>query len=205
MIMTDGSDEAAATLRAIEAEQARTLSALRVDVRLIYLVWAAAWALGFLGLWLAARGSFSMIAAVVALVMIFALASAFSTWHTMRRSAGVRPGSPWQGMVYGWGWMLGVVVLVALGIRFGVSDLPGSVGLVVLPAVGMLICGLQFIAGAAIWGDRSQLLLGAGLLVVDGISLFVPVPTHLLVVAITLGAGLVVCALLAGRRDQVDR
>lgn len=201
--MTEKSDQAAAALRAIEADQARALHALRIDVRLVYLVWAAGWALGFLGLWAAARGAFPMTAAVVALVVIFALATGFSTWHTMRRVAGVRPASQWQGMVYGWGWMLSFVILVMLGIRLGTADLPGSVTLVVMPAVGMLICGLQFLAGAALWGDRSQLVLGVGLLVVDGISLFVPVPTHLLVVAITLGVGLTICAVLAGRRDQV--
>lgn len=202
--MTDESDQAAEALRAIEADQARTLNALRIDVRLVYLVWAAGWALGFLGLWAAARGTIPMIAGVLALVVIFALATAFSTWHTMRRVAGVRPASPWQGMVYGWGWMLGFVIVLALGIRLGTSDLPGSVTLVVVPAVGMLICGLQFLAAAAIWGDRSQMVLGVGLLVVDGISLFVPVPTHLLVVAITLGVGLAIAGVLAGQRDQAD-
>ena len=199
--MTDEADAAAAALRAIRAEQARTLSALRIDVRLVYAVWAVAWAISFLGLWAAARGTWPVAAAVVALVVIFALATGFSTWHSMRRLAGVRAGSPWQGMVYGWGWMLGCLVLVALGIRLAGADLPGSVTLVVMPAVGMLICGLQFLAVAALWGDRSQLVLGAGLLVVDGASLFVPVPHHLLFVAIALGIGLAICAVLAGRRD----
>ncbi len=136
------------------------------------------------------------------LVAGFVAAIGISTIHSLRRGSGVRPASALQGAIYGWSWLLGTLVVVLLGLRLAQLGMSDSLLLVFVPATSLMVCGLEFLAGAALWGDRMQLVMGAVLLVVAGLTLFVHAPTNLLLIAILLGGGFALCAVVTGARPD---
>ena len=120
--------------------------------------------------------------------------------HIARRTAGVRGTSATQGAMYGWAWFTGFATIGALGHaleRAGASDAVLTVTMTIVPA---LVVGVLYMAGGAIWQDRTQFTLGSWVVVVTIASAVVGPPHMLAVMALAGGGGMLAAAFADGVR-----
>ena len=85
--------------------------------------------------------------------------------------------------------------LGVLGWRLHVAGVPSDAMLTYWVAGSCLIVGVQFLSGAAIWNEKSQLIFGLWTLVVGVLAALAPAPFPLLV-GVLGGAGFIVFALV---------
>lgn len=193
----DGLDpRGAAELIARTAEHTRRSLSVRLPV--VYTAWGAAWLVGLGGMWLSVRGQDpyrgpdALSATILGVLLVGAVAVTMIT--VSRGTRGVRGNSQIQGTIFGLSWPIGYAALFALigavG-RRGASDqvmgLLGSSG-------PLLITGVIFVLGAAIWLDRSMVAVGCWLALVAGMGAFTGPVTVLLIDAIAGGGGFLAAA-----------
>lgn len=187
----------------IAEQRARVEAATDVDARLLFGAWGAAWLVGFTALWLAFREEPVLETGTGLAVLAVALTAAavVTAVHLARRSSGVRGGSAVQGAMYGWAWFLSFLGVFALGA--GLDRAGGSFLLVahVQTVVSALLVAALYMAGGALWGDRTQFVLGAWIAVVTTVAAVIGPPHTLLVMALAGGGGMLVAALA----DQLRR
>jgi hypothetical protein len=203
----DGSPLDLAASAALIAEQrARVAAETDVDPRLLFGVWGAAWLLGFGALWSVAgdrpRLGWSPTAAGIVFAALLLAAMVLTAVHLARRTSGVHGTSAVQGAMYGWAWFLGFVTVFALPAalsRAGADDVVVQVTMTLVPP---LLVGVLYMAGAAIWQDRTQLALGVWILVVTIAASFAGTPGMFAVMALAGGGGMLVAALAAHVRRR---
>ncbi|MBE1877981.1 hypothetical protein [Myceligenerans pegani] len=198
--------DAAARLRMIDDQQARTRSGLEPDSRLLYLAWGAAWLVGYLAMWLTSRdggqpaawAGWTLAAAIVA-------AMVFTMVHSIRRTAGMRGTSARAGAMYGWGWMLGFLTMWAILnglIRAGAGD---EMIAVAANGIACLIVGLMYLGGGMVFQDNGLYALGVWMLVTAAVATLVGLPGTNLVMALLGGGGFLamgaVTAVVQARRQ----
>lgn len=208
---TDGRDLAAAeSLALIEAQQRQVGEQTEPDARLLYGFWGLALLLGegafFLSTW--EDSPFEIPLPVAGVILFVSLLSAMvlTSIHIARRVSGVRGNSSRQGTFYGLTWMVGFLCLAAVisGVaRAGVDE--QTIGLLWAAGSGLVI-GLLYMAGGAMWLDRTQFALGAWFAVVSGAGAVAGVPWIYLVLSIAGGGGmLAVAAAMAARTKRAGR
>lgn len=106
-----------------------------------------------------------------------------------RIGRGLRGQSQFAGTVYGVSWSVCSIAFALLGIGLVQQGMPGDYAGLYFPSAYALMCGTLYLAGAALWHDRVQLILGLALLLVGGVAPFLGLGPNLLLMAI---AGLVV-------------
>jgi hypothetical protein len=201
----------AASAALIEAQRARVVSATDVDGRLLFGLWGAAWLLGFGALWLATVGDSPVRLSIGTALAVFAaliLAAMVVTMiHTIGRSAGVSGTSAQQGAMYGWSWSLAFVGVGALGFALERAEAGPVLTSTVMTIVPALLVGALYMAGGAIWRDRTQFALGAWICVVTIAAAVVGSPHMLLVMALAGGGGMLVGGVVeaARRRRRAGR
>jgi hypothetical protein len=108
------------------------------------------------------------------------------------------------GAMYGWGWLLGfgcVGAIITGLVRVGITEEQSAL---LNPALSLLVVGLLYLGGGALWRDRVQYGLGVWILATDAVSVFAGVPGNYLVLSIAGGGGfLVAAAWFAVRRRTV--
>lgn len=167
-------------------------------------IWAFTWIVGFFFLWSSeATGGnpwFRVPAPLAWTVfgVTMALAAIASIVAGIRSGAGVRGPSKLSGAMYGWSWsisMVGAWLLLNAAIRAGMST---DVVNLIAPALFILIVGVLYLAGGALWHSPAQFVLGCVMIVTAVVASFVGSPTHYLIYA-TVGPAsmLIVAALLA--------
>jgi hypothetical protein len=194
---------AAESLAVIEQQRARVGRELDINPVVLYATWGVAWTLGFTAYALAADGV-APVWAGGATFFVLLVAAMVVTWvHIGRATRGVRGVSAEVGAMYGWSWALGFAALAAINtglIGMGLTDEQIAV---LWPATSLLIVGVLYLAGAALWRDRFQFGLGVWVLVTDAVSVFAGVPANYVVLAVAGGGGfLVAAAWFAVRRRQ---
>lgn len=191
-----------ASADALIAEQrARVAAATDVDGRLLFGAWGVAWTLGYTVQWLADRGvlPLSFGAALGVFFALLAAAGVVTAVHLVRQSTGVRGATAIQGAVYGWCWALASVGIAALGVGLGRADADPAVVRHVMTVVPVLVVGVLFMAGGALWQDRRQVVLGGVVAVAAVAGALVGLPTALLVMAVVGGGGMLTAAALHHR------
>ena len=193
-------------LALLDGERSRTQRHLEPDARLLYGVWGVAWLVGFLALWSASTGAGPLSRTVAGVVFAGCIAGAVvvTAVHSVRRLAGVRGVSSTTGAMYGWAWLLGFGALSAIMAGASRGGASSEVLAVLAPAVSALVVGLLYLAGGALWQDRTQFGLGVWILVAGSVAAVTGWPTNELVMALLGGGGFLVGALvvaLAGRRS----
>lgn len=194
------------SLALITDQQRRTETAIEPNVALIYGVWGAALLLGegafFLATWTDSPWMISTFVAGITLFVLLVTAGVTMGIHIARRVGGVRGVSSRQGAYYGWSWMLGFAAMAM--INAGVARVTGDEALVgTLWASGSaLIIGLLYMAGGAIWLDRSQFFLGALFVVVAGVGGLLGSPWAFLVLSTAGGGGMLVVSALSLLRQR---
>lgn len=189
--------DAAAGAAILAAQRARVRSATDVDGRVLFGAWGLAWVLGFGALWLAASRDdppFSYGTALVVFAVLLVTAMAVTAWHLAVRTAGVHGTSAVQGAMYGWTWFVAFAGIFALSVALQRAGASSTVVTTVMTLVPAVVVGAMYMAGGAIWGDRTQFALGAVIGVVTVVAAFVGLPHLLGVMAAVGGGGMLVAA-----------
>lgn len=195
-----------AILRGIADDEERVRRAMAPDGRLLNLVWAGAWILGYVAVFLAFvplnRPVIPFWLGITVAAVVLAGAIAVSAVHSTRRAAGSRGPSMVVGAIYGNIYPVGFAVVGLLGWRMVSSGAPLEAMLAYWVAVPCLLIGALGVAGGALWNDRSQLVIGAWVLVVALVSLALAPPYNLLA-GVVGGLGFLVLAAVETRRPDL--
>ncbi|GAA1449243.1 hypothetical protein [Leifsonia poae] len=183
------SGDAREMLDLIDGQQRRVDRETRLPVVWLYAVWAFAWLVGFLALYLAVLGVFAPVPAGIVFGVLIVGSIVASGIIGSRIGRGLRGQSQFAGTVYGISWSVCSVAFALLGIGLVSQGMSGDLAGLFFPSAYALMCGTLYLAGAALWHDKVQLALGIALLVVGGLAPFLGLGPNLLVMAI---AGLVI-------------
>lgn len=199
----DGRDlDPSSILRAIDDDVRRAQGALAPNATLLYSAWGIAWTVGFLALYagLVPVGRplipFALGAAIGGAALLAAML--LSAVHSARRSSGSRGPSVVQGAIYGNIFPLGFLLMGLLGWRLAAAGVPPMTLLSYWVAVPCLIVGLLFLAGAAMWNERSQLVFGCWTFLV-GLGSLALTPPHNLLAGAAGGIGFLLLAVVQWR------
>ncbi|MDT7745747.1 MAG: hypothetical protein QOE59_4825 [Actinomycetota bacterium] len=194
---------AADALAAIDDAQERTVRSLRPSPLGMFAPWGLGYLIGFGGVWLAARGVLPD-GVVPVLLVVAGVVPVVSTGVTLTRSnRGLAGPSRRVGTLYGWAWVLGFAALCAINLRLTALGVPGPTLSLIWSGSGLLVVGLLYLAGGALWNHVPQYVLGIWTLVTAVATVFVGYPANFLVLALAGGGGFVVLGVwmhLAGRR-----
>lgn len=210
MERTDGSAElsAAESLAVIEQQRDRVGRELQINPVVLYATWGLAWTLGFTGMALSATDlvAFPGWLGGTAFAGLMVAAMVVTGVHIARATRGVRGVSSQVGAMYGWSWALGFGALTAINSSLIGRGLTEEQIAILWPASALLIVGVLYLAGGALWRDRFQFGLGVWVLVTDAVSVFAGVPGNYVVLAIAGGGGfLVAAAWFAALRSRAVR
>ena len=204
----DGSDEPldpAEGLAIVEAQRLRVQQDA-VDPRVLFGAWGAAWALGYTAMAVSSARSVDhapngWAGATFGVALIGA--GVVTAVHITRHSRGMRGPSSIAGAMYGLAWSGGFMAMAALLVALARLDVSAQVQGLVANAVACLIVGVLYLAGGALWQDRSMAVLGGWILLVSAGAGFVPMPASYVLMAVAGGGGMLVAAgtaALSGRR-----
>lgn len=196
----------AASAALIDAQRERLAAATDVDGRLLFGVWGVAWLVGFGALYFVSGDDpvlpWSPAAAGVLFAALDVAAIVVTTVHIARRTAGLRGTSATQGAMYGWAWFLGFAAIGGLGYALGRAGASIEVISATMTIVPALLVGTLYIAGGAIWQDRTQFALGVWILLVTIVAALVGAPGLLAVMAVAGGGGMLVGGLAVALRRR---
>ncbi len=170
-----------------EAQASKTL---HPRVALLYVAWGTAWLIGYGVLHGSSHGwlplEYSTALVIFGAAIILGVAS--SIWLTVTVSIGIRGDSAFQGAVYGWSWMLSFAVVFFIASRIGqISTDPQFTGMLA-NSLAVLVVGMMYMFGGALWREIPMLVLGIWFLLVDVVSLIAG-PDGFITVFLTLGVG----------------
>lgn len=187
-------DPAAALALAERQQRAVSLSYVK-PVFWLYLIWGLAWLLGFTTLWLGYVAPWLPLwTAGVIFAALIAVSIAVSAVVGTRLGRGVQGPSNFGATVYGMSWSAFGIAFAAVGVGLMSNGMSGELASLYFPSIYGLMAGIMYVLGAALWFERSQLVLGLLLLVVGSVAPFFGAPTNNLVMAIGGGGGFLVAA-----------
>jgi hypothetical protein len=165
---------------------------------------------GFLLLWSAYDGGNpwfrvpGVVAGVGFGVLIIASIAASAVLGS-RINRGVRGESNFPGIVYGLSWSIAGAAFAAVGVGLISNGMSQQLASIYFPSAYALMVGLLYLAGAALWREKTQLVLGIILLIVGSIAPFFGAPTNNLVMALAGGGSFLVATaimIVRLRREQ---
>lgn len=200
--MRDDADEAARLLRSVEEERDRIRHRTSTDERLIYLVLAAAYLLGFGGQFLSLISG-DPLAAVswIAVAVVGALAVGAIFWHTAHQYRGIRGPATRHPMLHGLAWLIALGTTVAMMYLAATWFPTGDIRQVAL-VVSSLAAGLMYIALGHALRNRVERNLGRWLTICGIMVAFLPMPAGILVLALLGSAGFVLAWYWTGPSAQ---
>jgi hypothetical protein len=182
----------------IQRQQQEVHRRLGVNVALFYGPWGAAYLLGFGSVFLTYRSAVPLrlpgIVAAVVTGVLFAAAAVVSVVYGTRAGRGVSGPSRVVGAMYGWAWALGFCALAAVNIGVTRLGLPADAVTLLWSGSSLLLVGVLYLAGGALWQDRFQYGLGVWMLVTGAGSVLAGVPGNFAVLALAGGGGLLLTA-----------
>jgi hypothetical protein len=186
------------SLALIEQQQHEAQRRLGVNPALFYGPWGAAYLLGFGSILLTYPTLFPLrlpgTAAAVITAVLFSAATVISVVTGTRAGRGVRGPSRVVGAMYGWSWTLGFCALAAVNIGVTRLGLPADAVTLLWSGSSLLLVGVLYLAGGALWQDRFQYGLGVWMLLTGAGSVLVGVPGNFAVLSLAGGGGLLLTA-----------
>jgi hypothetical protein len=199
----------AASVALIAEQRSKVKAAIDVNERLIFGVWGIAWLVGFGLLWVVSiddpllRWSEGVALSVFGALLVAAMV--VTTVHTARRSSGVRGPSSTVGAMYGWSWFAAFAGVSALGYALSILQVAPKVSGTVMTIVPALVVGALYMAGGAVWQDRTQFSLGVVISVSTVAAAVVGYPHMLLVMSLAGGGGMLTCGAVSAVRRGARR
>jgi len=173
----------------------RTLMDLTVASRGAYLAWGVAWLIGFGALWISQRSTSGApsVWAFIVFTTVLVAAWVVSAVVGIRSGRSVQGNSSFSGAIYGWAWVLSFSAGIFMVAWFCKTyTITPAISGMLYTAVSALIAGTLYIAGAAIWQDRSMLVIGSWMLALTVWGIVVGLPQAYLVMALAGGGGMLV-------------
>lgn len=200
----------AAILAAIDRQQREVDAAMLRGLPWLYLVWGVTWLVGYLLLWSAwpsgnpwftvpvpvAAGGFA------ALVVGASVASAIIG---IRLGRGIRGASDFSSTVYGMSWPILSVAFLALGMAMVAHGLSIELTSLYYASIFSLMAGALYLAGAALWQSRGQLVIGLIMVAAGAATPFAGTPLNLLLMAVFGGGALLVAGAMTAVRLRSRR
>jgi hypothetical protein len=201
---TDGSVEqeralsAGESLALIARQQQAAQRELRLNPALMFGLWGAAYLLGFGAVFLTYPTAVPLrlpgMAAAVLVGVLFASATVTSIAVGVRAGRGLRGPSQAAGAMYGCSWTLGFCALAAVNIGVSRMGLSEDAVTVLWSGSSLLLVGVLYLAGGALFQDRFQYGLGVWMLISGAGSVYAGVPGNFAVVSLAGGGGLLLTA-----------
>jgi hypothetical protein len=200
---TDGSVQddllsARESLALIEREQREARRRLEPNVTLFFGPWGAAYLLGFGAIFLTYPTAVPvrLPGAVAALItaVLFVAAAVITAVNGARAGRGLRGPSRAAGAMYGWSWPLGFITLGAVNTGVTRLGLPDDAVTLLWSGSSLLLVGVLYLAGGALFQDRFQYGLGVWMMASGACSVLAGVPGNFAVVSLAGGGGLLLAA-----------
>lgn len=187
----------------LESTRRATIRKLSGRYVSLFVVWAAAWAIGF-GTLCVTRGvgAVDLVPTVAGWIVFAASLGIAIVWSTIvgisAANDGIRGRSQLQGALYGCSWTITMVAAWLFIAGLQRNGLSGELVQLVYPGIYVFLVGVLYLAGGALWRAVPMYVLGGILIVVAVVATFFGAPTHYLVYA-TVGpiAMLIVAGLMA--------
>jgi hypothetical protein len=199
----------AAMLALSTGQQQRVSSQFARPVVTMLAAWGAAWLVGFLALWLALEPEAPVSLPIAVAAPVFGIlivgAIVLSIVLGSRMSRGIRGSSVFSGAVYGWSWSIASFAVFLIGQALVNAGMPPQLSMLYYPTTYGLVAGMLYLAGAALWNDRTQLFLGLWIIIVSVASSFAGTPANLLFMAVLGGGGFIVGATTVLVRTRASR
>jgi len=218
MTIHDTGDEPldpAAMLALSRQQQAKVNTTYAKPMVAMLASWAIAWGVGFLVLWSGIPENNSPVfvpqpAATIIFALLIVAASVTCAVLGIRMNRGIRGSSNYAGAVYGMTWSIASFGAAAIGVALLRAGMSSELAGLFFPAIYSLVVGIIYLAGAAIWRDKGQLILGIWIIAVGSIAPFFGYPGNFLLMSILGGGGFAVGAIaiavsLASTRQRVAR
>lgn len=192
----------AAMLALMQDQRRRTLHWVNRGYAGMLLTWAVAWAVGFGALWSAEEGGGNPFFRIptgpawVVFGVVLLAGIAVSAVAGVRSGAGVRGPSRLAGTLYGWAWAL---TMTGAGLLVGAVERAGAdpqVMAVLSPAVFVLLVGVLYLTGGALWRSPVLYALGVVMIATALAASYAGTPTNYLVYATVGPAAMLVVAVL---------
>ena len=196
---------AAESLRLIQAQRAAAHKSLSPDPRLLYWPWGIAWFVGFGLLYLRFGPDLRVTLdmpdwlPLTVLFVLMGIALVVSGVAGARSARQITGESSRRGLRYGLSWFFAFAMFAALATRIG-GLLPEADRGLLWAAGSVAIVATLYLAGAAIWLDRSMFVLGLWLAVANVAGILAGPGWHSLVICLGGGGGLLVAGLVAHLR-----
>jgi hypothetical protein len=202
----DEAMDAEAAARLIRETRDHAYDRLAVKQARMYGIWGVAWLIGLGTMWLSVRGqdpytgpsgvSFAILGVLIALAAIASIAV------VGRATRGIGGTSSQQGMLYGLSWAAGMAAVFTIEGALAHAGASGKV-LGVMGAAGpLLVTGLIYVVGSAIWLDRVMFSVGLWLLAITAAGTWTGPVGLLLTGALAGGGGFLVAAALPWLRSR---
>lgn len=197
-------------LALLEGQQRRVRDAQMAPVAWLYFIWGVAWFVGFLALWSGdADGNpwFTIPTGGAPTVFIVLLIGSIvaSAVIGSRIGRGVRGVSDFSGAVYGLSWSVSGTAFALLGTALISHGMSTELANLYFPSGYALMCGTIYLGGAALWRDKSQLIMGLIMLTVGAVAPFAGSPGNDLVFALVGGVAFLVAAAIVATRVRRNR
>ncbi|WP_327085216.1 hypothetical protein OIE66_22960 [Nonomuraea sp. NBC_01738] len=184
-------------LRLIEEQQAAASRRFIPDPLLLYVPWGVAWLIGF-GMFFLTYGfdgeGIVQLPWEVSLAVLMGcqlMALGLLVLATARSGAHVRGESEQRGAMYGMTWFVGMSAVGLIGSRFA-DYLPDEQVSLLFTAFLMLMVGVLYMAGGAMYRHWGQFFLGIWVAVIDLIGVTLGPGWHPLLMAVLVGGGAIV-------------
>ncbi|MFB4282894.1 MULTISPECIES: hypothetical protein [unclassified Nonomuraea] len=188
------------TLRIIDEQSVATVKRLYGDPLLLYVPWGAAWLLGFgalflhYGLYGQSYAPITQMQAVAVLMGAQLVAGAVAAYGIVRMNMLVRGDSAARGMMYGYAWFAGMLLMVVIALRMG-SLLPDHESGLLWGGTALMVVAVLYMAGGAVWLNWPMFFVGAWTAGVNALGVLLGAGWHALLTAVLLGGGFVVAGL----------
>lgn len=177
-----------AALRLVNDAETKAREELQGNEAGVYLIWGFAWLIGYGAMhgarfgWLPLSPGASL--TVFSITILAALAS--TVFIVTRQRRGIRGHSSFVGAMYGGAWALGFMVMGTLSGVIGAAVEDFWLTGMIINGIALLIVGLMYMVGGAMFNDKSQARLGIWFLVANIIAILAG-PANFVTVCFILG------------------
>ncbi|GIG21959.1 hypothetical protein Cch01nite_26830 [Cellulomonas chitinilytica] len=200
---TDPAPASAAEALSIISAQRRVARQTVPSSALLFLVWGAAWLVGYGGMWLSAEGDGGPTAPAAVLAGALGVAAVVTTIvHVVRRTRGITGDSARQGALYGWAWFVGFLAMSWIVGALGAAGASDEVVGLAANSVAALVVGLLYLAGGAMWHATGMYVLGAWIALVGAASAFAGLPGSYLWLSLAGGGGMLAAGVVETLRGR---